>query len=320
MREAVFVKLNGDKWKEIESYVNSSFSKDPDKLAGYYVQLTDDLSFARTQYPTSQVTEYLNAVTSRAHHLIYVNKKEKSNRVVTFWTHEVPEAVYIMRKELLIAVIVFFVAIAIGVLSTRYDDTYTRLILGDAYVDMTLDNIERGDPMGVYASMDQLPMFLLIAFNNIRVSFFAFAAGLLFSIGSGLILFYNGIMLGTFQYFFYQKGLLIFSFLSIWIHGTIEISIIVVSGAAGIHLGNSYMFPGTLPRIESFMKGAKNGTKVLIGLIPLFITAALLESYVTRYSDWHWLPKLTIILSSLSFIVYYFGILPTKLHRNSHEQ
>ena len=319
MREAVFVKLNGDKWKEIESYFNSPVNKDPDMLAGYYVQLTDDLSFARTQYPTSQVTEYLNAVTSRAHHLIYINKKEKSNRVITFWTQEVPEAVYTMRKELLIALLVFCTAIAIGAVSTRYDDTYTRLILGDAYVDMTLENIEKGDPMGVYASMDQLPMFLYIGFNNIRVSFYAFAAGLFFSVGAGLILFYNGIMLGSFQYFFYQKGLLLFSFLSIWIHGTIEISIIVVSGAAGIHLGNSFMYPGTLPRMESFMKGARNGIKVLIGLIPLFVIAALLESYVTRYSHWHWLPKLTIILMSLSFIIYYFGILPTKLHRSNHE-
>ncbi|MEL7147601.1 MAG: stage II sporulation protein M [Bacteroidota bacterium] len=319
MREAVFVKLNGDKWKKIESYINSPIQKNPDTLAGYYIQLTDDLSFARTQYPTSQVTEYLNAISSRAHHLIYINKKERSSRIITFWTREVPEAVYVMRKELLIALLVFSVAVAIGVVSTRNDDTYTRLILGDAYVDMTLDNIKKGDPMGVYASMKQLPMFFRIAFNNIRVSFIAFAAGLLFAFGSGLVLFYNGIMLGSFQYFFYQKGLLLFSFLSIWIHGTIEISIIVVSGAAGIHLGNSFLFPGTLPRIESFTKGARTGTKILIGLIPLFIIAALLESYITRYSHWHWLPKLSIILASLSFIIYYFGILPFKVHRKVHD-
>ena len=319
MREAVFVKLNGEKWKEIESYVNSLSTKDPDMLAGYYVQLTDDLSFARTQYPTSQVTQYLNAVTSKVHHLIYINKKEKSNRIITFWAKEVPEAIYAIRKELLISFIVFSISIGIGVISTHHDDTYTRLILGDRYVDMTLENIEKGDPMGVYGSMDQFPMFLYITVNNIWVSFRAFAAGLIFSVGAGLILFYNGIMLGTFQYFFYQKGLLLFSFLSIWIHGTIEISSIVIAGAAGLHLGNSFLYPGTLPRLESFMNGAKRGIKIMIGLIPLFFTAGLLESYVTRYSNWHWFPKLSIILLSLAFIIYYFGVLPVKLHRKNND-
>ena len=319
MREAVFVKLNGEKWKEIEKYVLSNALKDPDVLAGYYIQLTDDLSYSRTQYPKSHVTQYLNSIASKAHHQIYINKQEKSSRIITFWTQEVPLAMYQMRKEMIIATIVFLTSILIGVVSTAYDTGFTRLVLKDGYVDMTLENIEKGDPMGVYSSMSQVAMFLQITFNNIRVSFFAYGAGLFFSIGTGLILFYNGVMLGTFQMFFYQKGLLIFSFLSIWIHGTIEISSIVIAGGAGIHLGNSFMYPGTLPRTESFVKGAKKSIKVLIGLIPLFITAGLLESFVTRYSNWHWTIKLFIIMLSAAFIIYYFGILPKKTHRRLYE-
>lgn len=319
MREAVFVKLNGEKWKEIEKYVLSSALKDPDRLAGYYIQLTDDLAFSRTQYPKSHVTQYLNSIASKAHHHIYINKQEKSSRIITFWTEEVPLAMYHMRKEMGIATLIFLIAILIGAVSTAHDTTYTRLILGDAYVDMTLENIEKGDPMGVYGSLSQFSMFLIITVNNIRVSFFAFAAGLFFSVGSGLLLLYNGVMLGTFQYFFYQKGLLLFSFLSIWIHGTIEISSIVIAGGAGIHLGNSFMYPGTFPRSEAFVKGAKRSIKIIIGLIPLFITAGFLESFVTRYSDWHWTIKLSIILLSLVFIIYYFGILPVKTHRKFYE-
>ncbi|MEL7005973.1 MAG: stage II sporulation protein M, partial [Bacteroidota bacterium] len=107
------------------------------------------------------------------------------------------------------------------------DKTSLVNVLSYRYVDMTLENIEKGDPMGVYSSMSQVSMFFTITFNNVRVSFMAFGGGLFFSIGAGLLLFYNGVMLGTFQQFFYQKGLLVFSFLSIWIHGTIEISSIV---------------------------------------------------------------------------------------------
>ncbi len=318
MREAVFVKLNGDKWKEIESYVNFDQAKNPDTLAEYYIQLTDDLSFARTQYPKSNVTNYLNSIASKLHHSIYINKKEKSSRILTFWTKELPLVVYNMRKELLIALIVFSIAVLIGVISAKNDATFTRLILGDSYVDMTLKNIEKGDPTGVYSSMSRGFMFAYITVNNIRVAFAAFALGLFFSIGSGFILLQNGIMLGAFQYFFHQKGLLIASFLSIWIHGTVEISIIIIAGGAGIALGNSYLYPGTLPRLESFKKGAVNGIKVIIGLIPFFILAGFLESFVTRYSNWHWSIKLSIILASLFLIIYYFGILPLKSHRKLH--
>ena len=106
-------------------------------------------------------------------------------------------------------------SIGIGALSAAHDDTFVRLILGDAYVNMTLNNIEQGDPMAVYKSMHQSDMFFAITFNNVRVSFMAFVMGLLISVGSGLIMFYNGIMLGAFQYFFYQKGLLLTSFLTI---------------------------------------------------------------------------------------------------------
>ncbi|MGB3468133.1 MAG: stage II sporulation protein M [Cyclobacteriaceae bacterium] len=320
MREAVFVKLNGEKWKEIERYVLSAIQKDPDKLAGYYIQLTDDLAFSRTQYPDSHVTNYLNSIASRVHHQIYINKQESSARMITFWTREVPLVMYEMRKQMIIALTVFLISILIGVVSTRNDENFSRLILGDSYIDMTLSNIEKGDPMGVYASMSQVPMFLMITVNNIKVSFVAYIAGLLFSIGAGLVLVYNGVMLGTFQYFFYQKGLLLFSFLSIWIHGTIEITSIVIAGGAGIFLGNSFMFPGTLPRGESFVLGAKKSLKIIIGLVPLFITAGLLESFVTRYSHWPAFVKLSIILVSLFFIIYYFGILPVRIYRKTHEQ
>src|SRR3546814_13017991 len=84
-------------------------------------------------------------------------------------------------------------------------------------------------------------------------------------------------MLGAFQFFFYQKGLLLTSVLSIWIHGTLEISAIIIAGSAGLVMGNSLLFPGTWSRLESFRRGARRGLKIVIGLVPVFITAALLE-------------------------------------------
>ena len=315
MREALFVKNNYNKWKEFENMLNNKQPVQADRLAELFIILTDDLSYARTHYPRSRNTQYLNALAARVHQTIYCNKKEKGNRFVSFWRYELPQVCYEARNQLLISFIIFCTAVAIGALSAGHDNTFTRLILGDSYVNMTLENIAKGDPMGVYKDMGQLEMFFMITFNNVRVSLMAFAFGLLFSVGTGFLLFQNGVMLGAFQYFFHQKGLFITSFLSIWIHGTLEISAIVIAGGAGLVMGNSMLFPATYPRLESFKRGAKKGLKIVIGLIPLFIMAGFLESYVTRLTDWHWLAKAAIILSSAVFIVFYFVIYPAQLHK-----
>src|SRR3546814_13696006 len=105
-------------------------------------------------------------------------------------------------------------------------------------------------------------------------------------------------MLGAFQFFFYQKGLSLTSVLSIWIHGTLEISAIIIAGSAGLVMGNSLLFPGTWSRLESFRRGARRGSKIVIGLVPEFITVALLEGFVTRNPDMPRWMSVSIIHSS----------------------
>ena len=310
MREAAFLKINSEKWSKYESIIISHQSSSPDQLADLYIEITDDLSYARTYYPESKTEQYLNSLASKVHGLIYKNKREKKSRFFSFWTTELPCLFIKYRKKFFYAATIFLVAGCVGAISAAYDDTFVRLILGDSYVNMTLENIEKGDPLAVYKG-NQTDMFLAITVNNIKVAFFTFAFGILFSIGSGYFLFTNGVMLGAFQYFFYTKGLLLNSFLIIWIHGTLEISAIIIAGAAGIVMGNSILFPGTYSRVDSFKKGASEGMKITVGLVPIFIMAGFLESFVTRYTEMPMLLKIAIIAASFAFIVFYFLIYPS---------
>jgi uncharacterized membrane protein SpoIIM required for sporulation len=120
---------------------------------------------------------------------------------------------------------------------------------------------------------------------------------------------------GAFQYFFFARGLGWKSVLVIWIHGTLEISSFIVAGAAGLVLGNSILFPGTHKRVHSLRRGAKDGLKMMVGLVPIFVVAASLEGFVTRYSGMPVWLSLLILLSSLSFIIWYFIIYPVRLHK-----
>jgi len=101
----------------------------------------------------------------------------------------------------------------------------------------------------------------------------------------------------------------------IWIHGTLEISAFIVAGAAGLVLGNSILFPGTHKRLHSLRRGAKDGLKMMVGLVPVFIAAALLESFVTRYSSMPLWLSLFILLGSLTFLIWYFVLYPVKVHK-----
>lgn len=313
MREAVFLKQNQQRWKEFENILNET-DANADQLAELYVQITDDLAYSKTFFPESKSTAYLNSLALKIYNALYKNKKEKRNRLYTFWLYELPEVMYRLRIQMLFALVVFSVAIAIGSLSALNDDSFVRMILGDRYVDMTLENIKNGTPMDVYGRNQEFNMFAAIAFNNIRVSFYAFILGLMWGFGSLYIMFENGVMLGSFHTLFFQYGVLKTSLLAVWIHGTLEITAIIVAGGAGFALGGSLLFPKTYTRLQALQRAARDGVKVIIGLIPVFLTAAFFESYATRHyglSPWF---CLSFILPSIAFVIYYFVIYPYRLH------
>ena len=316
MREVAFLKKNADKWKEFEAQINDKSSDDPDELADLYIELSADLAFAQANYPGSKTEEYLNQLSVAVHNEIYRSRKEELGRLITFWTEELPQLFATKQKELLYSFIVFMVAMGIGVLSSVNDPSFVRLIMGDAYVNMTISNIDEGDPLAVYKKAEEMEMFFAITINNVRVSFFAFVSGLLTSIGTGVILLQNGVMVGAFLNFFAEYGLIGEALRVIFIHGALELSAIVIAGAAGFVVGNGILFPGTYSRRHSFIKAGKEGLKMIIGLVPVFIAAGLLESFVTRYTQMPLWLSLCIILGSFAFIIYYFVWLPLTLKKS----
>lgn len=286
-------------------------------MAGQFTDLVNDLGYSKTFYPHSKVTNYLNGLASRIYLGIYRNKREESSRIIRFWKTELPKVVRRYHREILYSFVIFSLFALMAAFSAAHDETFVRGVLGDAYVDMTEDNIAKGDPFGVYKHDDPMSMFVAIATNNIKVSFVIFICGFILSIGTIWQLFQNGVMIGAFQYYFFAKGLGLKSVLVIWIHGTLEISSVIIAGAAGLILGNSILFPGTHRRIDSLKRGGKDGLKLMIGLVPVFIVAAFLEGFVTRYSGMPVWLSVSILAGSLFFVVWYFVLYPIQLEKKS---
>ena len=314
MREGQFIKQNIERWKSYDEPTD-----DPDEVAKRFTYLVDDLSYAKTFYPFSNTVKFINGIAARIYLSIYRNKKEKRGRFSLFWKQELPLIMYKHRRTLLFTFLFFAAFIAIGVFSGMQDQTFVRAVLGDRYVDMTERNIANGDPFGVYKDDNALVMFLFIAFNNIKVAFTCFAMGIFASVGTLYVLFQNGLMLGVFEHMFFHHGLGIQSLLVVFIHGTLEISAIVISGCAGLIIGNSILFPKTYTRTQSLVMAAKDAVKIAFGLVPVFIVAAFFEGFVTRYTEMPVILSVLILASSLAFILWYFVLYPVKVYKRLHE-
>ena len=78
MKEITFLRQNEKKWTELEKELHETTDRNPKRLAEQYIELTDDLAYSRTHYPSSKTTDYLNGLTALFHQEIYKNKREKT--------------------------------------------------------------------------------------------------------------------------------------------------------------------------------------------------------------------------------------------------
>lgn len=315
MRESTFIKKNLQRWKKYQDQP----AEDPDEMAERFTSLLDDLAYAKTFYSFSKVTSYINSLAANIYHSIYGNRKEQDGRFRNFFKYELPLLFRRYHRLFLFIFLFFLLFCIISAFSAAHDETFVRGVLGDEYVSMTEQNINKGDPFGVYKQENELVMFLWIAKNNITVAMMTFMGGIFFGIGTLWYMIKTGVMLGSFQYYFFSKGLGFKSILVIWIHGTLEISAIVIAGCAGLVMISGFIFPGTRKRLEALKKTARDGVKIMVTLIPIFIVAAFLEGFVTRHTAMPLSASISILLISLTFIIGYFIVYPIYLHKKGYK-
>ncbi|MBV9329044.1 MAG: stage II sporulation protein M, partial [Chloroflexi bacterium] len=124
-------------------------------------------------------------------------------------------------------------------------------------------------------------MATLIFTNNIQVAFLAFAGGVLFGLGTVYVLVSNGLMLGSVMGAaqFYGVGPLLWSFISP--HGYLELTCIVIAGAAGLMLGDALLRPGLLMRREALARAARRAVELVLGAAPVLVIAGFIEAFVS---------------------------------------
>ena len=129
MKETQFIKQNKEKWQSFERILNQE-NASPEELKNVYIQVTDDLSYARTFYPNRSVRVYLNSISKNVYNKINAYKKTKKDKIISFWTDDLPKLVYESRTAFNVSFLIFILAMLIGaspVLSSLYKVSHTNI-------------------------------------------------------------------------------------------------------------------------------------------------------------------------------------------------
>lgn len=314
MKESEFIDQNKNKWLDYEKIITQS-ENDPDELSDVFIQVTDDLSHSRSHYPNRSVRVYLNDLASKIFDMLGKRKKLDFGVIRDFYLIEVPQLMYLARKEMIISFVIFILSMGIGIYSSIQNPEFASVVLGESYVEMTKANIDKGEAMAVYTGGSGMEGFLMILNNNARIDVMMLGLGLFFSFGAIWVLVKNGIMVGVFQYFFVHHGGFKDSLLTIWLHGTIEITTIGLMGGVALLAGKGLLFPGNYSRYQSWRLSAGNAGKLLLMVLPFTFIAAVIEGFVTRMTHMPDFIKGFFILMSLAVVVLYFFVYPAMIYK-----
>lgn len=273
----------------------------------YYRRTIADLSLIRSLFPKDALIHELNALICRAVLILGRSGESDRSRLARFVGVRFPAVILRLRHFMLISALVFFGAAAFGFFLSMLNPFAANAMIGDRYVYMTIENIEKGTPFAVYKSQFRYAMSSFIMANNVRVGFMAFATGVLYGVGTFYILLTNGLMLGSVAAVFAHHGYLLPFFGTVMIHGTLELFAVVIAGAAGLRMGQSIFRPGQVRRIEALAAFGVEAFHLTVAMIPVFAIAAFLEGFVTPM-ELGGMSQAAIILSSALFLCAYMGL------------
>jgi uncharacterized membrane protein SpoIIM required for sporulation len=248
-----------------------------DELVRLYQRTSTHLSYVRTYFEDPALTARLTALVGRAGTLVYGTRPRSWRTVGRFFTTTFPAAVWHARWFVVAsAVLTFGPAIAVGVWmanSPKALDAAAPAALRQAYLSH--------DFAGYYSSQPSAQFAAKVTTNNIQVAIYAFAGGIVFCALTAYLLVMNGASVGFAAGLFAAAGQQAKFYGLILPHGLLELTSVVVAGAAGLKLGWVLIDPGDRPRRVALTEEGRRAVTIVMGLVLTFVVAGSIEGFVT---------------------------------------
>lgn len=292
MKQRVFEEQRSTRWEEFAGLVEKLDGStgrrlakaDREALASFperYRELCRDLAVAQERHYSLPLLDRLNRLALDGHRILYTRDSNLVLRSVRFFAWDFPRAVRRDGLAVSIATGLFLVpALVVAAMITWSPELVYSVIPGGRVQEFE----EMYDPAARVLGENRdagtdLAMFGFYIMNNIGIAFRAYASGLVFGLGSAVVLINNGFLLGGVAAHLVSIGFTV-TFASFVIgHGAFELTAIVLSGAAGLRLGWSLIAPGARTRWASLRHAASETVTIVYGVFAMLVVAALLEAF-----------------------------------------
>ncbi|MGD6775133.1 MULTISPECIES: stage II sporulation protein M [Bacillaceae] len=283
MKVKQFIKQHRDQWKELEKLVSDLHKrknitgKNLERFHSLYQKAAQHLSYSQTYFPDEEVTSYLNALVSKSHNLLYKDQITSWKQASDFFGHKFIALLYEQWKFVVVAMLLFTIGGLGSYFTVLSDPLYLYSVLpGDMAQNFDPEKLGESDGM-----VDAPVMSASILTNNIQVAILAFAGGITFGLLTVYVLIYNGIIVGAIAALFWHYDMTYEFWAYIVPHGMIELTAIFIAGGAGLLMGYKLFVPGEYSRGYQLKVNAKRSVQLLLGTIPLFIIAGIIEGFIT---------------------------------------
>jgi uncharacterized membrane protein SpoIIM required for sporulation len=249
------------------------------ELGKIYRRTSSDLAVARAESRDPRLINYLNSLVIRAHGRIYQADAQGGSRVRTFFTRDFPRAFRRTWRYTAVSFGVFALFSVIGFLGTKYDPEFSELVgvppsFREVYIETKThwwEDLNEANQVGASA----------IFTHNILVTFYTFALGATFCLGTLFYLAYNGGNIASVLALTYRAGFgndLVTFMVG---HGVIELSCIFIAGGAGLLIGSALVMPGDLSRADALKSRGKDAVRLMVGIAVLLVVAGMIEGFIS---------------------------------------
>jgi uncharacterized membrane protein SpoIIM required for sporulation len=279
------------------------------RLAQLYRASCEHLALARARAYPVHLTARLDALTQRAHELIYRRSDYGAARLARLFLIDFPQAVRAHRRYVLVAGLVFGLPLVLLGIATWFDPGFI-LAMHDAQTVRNFESMYGPESQSIGRARNAQTDWMMFGFyikNNIGIAFQCFAGGIFVGLGSLFFLAYNGVVAGSLAGYLTARGHGETFYSFVITHGAFELTAIVLAGAAGLRLGHALLSPGRRTRRAALELAAAEAAVLVYGVVAMLLIAAGIEAF---WSSARWLApavKFGVGGACWALVIAYFG-------------
>lgn len=288
MKENRFVHTREEQWRAFENALTEYERKrkikpntSVEELVRLYRSVSHDLSVARTRHYGAKLIDRLNALVIRGHNLVYVSRTGWIEKIYRFYANTFPREVRTHKKWVITSLLLFTLPWLAVSFCISQSDTFIYSVMDERMVEYIERMYDPDSPLqneGPEASNRIFALGMYIQ-NNTSIGLVTFVSGIGLGLLTVFVLLLNSVFLGSIFAHLTVVGYGSTLYPFVIGHGALELTAIVIAGAAGLRLAAALYFPGNFGRKTALRQGIREAMTLVAGFFTMFILAAFIEAF-----------------------------------------